>query len=147
MIKSWSFSLPFWQLWMSEMLLSLLFPLSGLAWLEWARVRYFPSHTIKISVFLLLGRLDSDKTPIDYALVKQFVLRECIVKENRILLCIPTWLHCPSPGLKHKGIFLLYSLWGAIRAPEGKTYKVCEGLFISGPFLTFKLSHLSSLSP
>lgn len=55
------------------------------------------------------GRLVSDKTPKDWALVKQCLKGAHFIK-NRILLYVLAWFLLLSPCQKHEWIFLQYSL-------------------------------------
>ena len=125
--------------------------LSGTGWLEWAGVGYFSSPSecqsqLELTISLLLGQLNSDKTPADLAPVNQFLLWAHFIKMNRILWNISEWFLFLSSYGKHEGTFPGNHFENLIELQKIQLTKLLE-LPITGSLWSFYLSGLSTMSP
>lgn len=89
--------------------------LSGTRWLEWAGVGYFSSPSecqsqLELTISLLLGQLNSDKTPADLALVNQFLQRAHFIRMNGMLWDISKWFFSSPPMGNMRGFSLAITL-------------------------------------
>lgn len=78
-------------------------------WLKWAEVGYFSSA----------GYLGSDKTPGDWAILKQLIVRASLIKKNGVLSHISKWfLPCPPPSGGMRGFFFNIYCENLVELPQ-----------------------------
>lgn len=91
---------------------------------------------MELGIFLFLDQLGSGKTEVNQALVKQFLLRACLVNRNRLLwaYCISLWFLFLPFWRAPRNFSLIFNVRSSLKCRSSKTELLVFFLTSDGSF-------------